>query len=81
MASLALLTFYLERSVRDEDSHPSMRRHDPDYLVANFTTTTYNQEGAAESILSAARMIHYPDDDSTELTAPRVVQSKPTSLA
>ena len=77
MASLALLTFYLERTVRDEDSHPSMRRHDPDYLVANFTTTAYNKDGAAESILSAAKMIHYPDDDTTELVAPRVVQSKP----
>jgi lipopolysaccharide export system protein LptC len=77
MASLALLTFYLERTVRDEDSHSAMRRHDPDYLVSNFTTTAYNKEGAAESILSAAKMIHYPDDDTTELVAPRVVQSKP----
>jgi lipopolysaccharide export system protein LptC len=77
MFSLALLTFYLERAVRDDDSHPATRRHDPDYLVANFTTTTYNKDGAAESILSAAKMVHYPDDDSTELTAPRVVQSKP----
>jgi len=77
MASLAMLTFYLERTVRDEDSHASLRRHDPDYLVANFTTTTYNKEGAAESVLSAARMIHYPDDDTTDLVAPRVVQSKP----
>src|SRR5258708_19414560 len=78
MFSLALLTFYLERAVRDEDPHSSMRRHDPDYLVANFTTTTYNKDGAAESILSAARMIHFPDDDTTELLAPRVVQSKPS---
>ena len=77
MFSLAALTFYLERTVRDEDSHPSMRRHDPDYLVANFTTTAYNKEGAAESILSAATMVHFPDDDTTELVAPRVVQSKP----
>ena len=77
MFALALLTFYLERTVREDDSHPALRRHDPDYFVANFTTTTYNKEGAAESILSAAKMIHYPDDDTTDLTAPRVVQSKP----
>jgi lipopolysaccharide export system protein LptC len=77
MFSLALLTFYLERAVREDDAPSAMRRHDPDYLVANFTTTTYNKDGAAESILSAAKMIHYPDDDTTELLAPRVVQSKP----
>jgi lipopolysaccharide export system protein LptC len=77
MFSLALLTFYLERAAREDDSHPALRRHDPDYLVANFTTTTYNKDGAGESILSAVKLVHYPDDDSTDLTAPRVVQSKP----
>lgn len=77
MFALAMLTFYLDRAVREEEPHPALRRHDPDYLIANFTTTTYDQNGLAESILSAAKMIHYPDDDSTELLAPRVVQTKP----
>jgi lipopolysaccharide export system protein LptC len=77
MLALAALTFYLDRAVNDEDTHPAMRRHDPDYIVVNFTTTTYNRDGAAESTLSASRMEHFPDDDTTELTAPRVVQTKP----
>jgi lipopolysaccharide export system protein LptC len=77
MLSLALLTFWLERTVREDETKPPTRRHDPDYIVVNFTTTTYNREGAAESMLSAAKMVHYPDDDSTELVAPRVVQTKP----
>lgn len=77
MLALAGLTFYLDRTVNEDDSHPALRRHDPDYLVMNFTTTTYNREGMAESTLSAARMVHFPDDDSTELVAPRVVQTKP----
>ena len=76
MFALALLTFYLDRAVREEQTHPALRRHDPDYLVANFTTTTYNKDGAPETILSAAKMIHYPDDDSTDLIAPRMVQNK-----
>lgn len=78
MLALALLTFYLERTVREEeDAHPSLRRHDPDYLLTNFSTTTYNRDGRAVTMLSAAKMIHYPDDDSTELIAPRMVQSRP----
>jgi lipopolysaccharide export system protein LptC len=77
MLALAGLTFYLDRAVNEEDTHPALRRHDPDYLVVNFTTTSYNRDGAAESTLSADKMIHYPDDDSTELTSPRVVQTKP----
>jgi len=77
MLALALLTFYLEHVVRDEDTRPGQRRHDPDYVVNNFTTTTFNREGLPLSVLSADTMVHYPDDDSTELVAPRVEQTKP----
>jgi lipopolysaccharide export system protein LptC len=77
MLALALLTFYLERTTREDESPQVARRHDPDYLVSTFTTTTYNAGGAVESVMSAARMVHYPDDDTTELIAPRVVQSRP----
>lgn len=77
MVALALLTFYLDRTVRVEETQASLRRHDPDYLLHNFTTTTFNAQGVAETMLSAAKMVHYPDDDSTELEKPRIVQSKP----
>jgi lipopolysaccharide export system protein LptC len=78
MLALALLTFWLDHQVRVEGGpHPTNRRHDPDYLVSNFTTTTYSRDGKAETVLSAAQMLHYPDDDSTELKAPRVMQAKP----
>jgi len=76
MFVLAVLTFYIDRTSRDDGTRPSLRRHDPDYLIANFTATTYDSAGAAESVLSAAKMIHYPDDDTTELIEPRVVQQK-----
>ena len=77
MLALALLTFYLERAVRDDEAGPAVRRHDPDYMVANFTTTTYNPAGTVETVMSAARMVHYPDDDTTEVFSPRFMQAKP----
>jgi lipopolysaccharide export system protein LptC len=77
MFALALVTFYLERTVREETTQPAKHRHDPDYMVFNFTTTTYGPAGEVESVLSAAKMLHYPDDDSTDLIAPRLLQSKP----
>ena len=77
MLALALLTFYLERTVREDETTPAVRRHDPDYLVGTFTTTTYNRDGTVESVMSAERMVHYPDDDTTEVFAPRVLQAKP----
>ena len=73
MLALALLTFWLERTVREEQAHPSQRRHDPDYRVEKFVVTKFNAAGDLESTLSAAEMVHYPDDDSTELVAPRAV--------
>ena len=78
MLVLALLTFWLDRAVRDEPAHPSQRRHDPDYLVHNFSSTSFNRQGSAETVIHAAKMLHYPDDDSTELIDPRVVQAKPS---
>lgn len=76
LLALAMLTFWLDRAVRDDARHPSLRRHDPDYFVENFRITTYSREGRPESTLSARKMVHYPDDDSTELEAPVVVQTK-----
>jgi len=77
MFALALLTFYLDQAVRDEEGGPALRRHDPDYLVVNFSTTSFDREGAPESVLAATKMTHYPDDDTTELLAPRVVRTRP----
>jgi lipopolysaccharide export system protein LptC len=77
MLALAALTFWLERTVRDEEgAHPSLRRHDPDFIVDNLNHTRFNAQGVVESTLAAAKMLHYPDDDSTDLVAPRVVQTK-----
>lgn len=78
MLALAGLTFWLERTVRQEEGvHPSQRRHDPDYVIDNLSHTRFNVQGIVESTLAAAKMLHYPDDDSTDLVAPRVVQTKP----
>jgi len=78
MLSLAGLTFWLERTVHEEEGlHPSLRRHDPDYIIDNIRHTRYSALGAVESTLAAAKMLHYPDDDTTDLVEPRLVQTKP----
>jgi lipopolysaccharide export system protein LptC len=77
LLALALLTFWLDRAVREEQLHPSLKRHDPDFIVENFTITRYDGEGRVESTLTATKMRHFPDDDTTELESPLVVQTKP----
>jgi len=70
---LAALTFWLDRvtqvdAVRDD----AKRRHDPDYIAEAFTVKSFGTEGGIESTLTAARMVHYPDDDTTWMTLPRL---------
>lgn len=77
MLALALLTFWLDRVAHEGEQRPAaFRRHDPDYSIDNFTVTSYDSNGRPESTLSAAKMVHYPDDDSTELVSPQVVYSR-----
>jgi len=74
IGALAGLTFWLDRLGQDPDRDllgPS--RHDPDFIVDRLTAVTMNAAGIASYTLSAARMMHYPDDDSTLLTDPTFV--------
>jgi lipopolysaccharide export system protein LptC len=77
MLTLALLSFWLERLMREEPQPPAKRRHDPDYMIEGFTLVEYNRVGMPVSTLSAAKMLHFPDDDSTDLLTPRAVHTKP----
>jgi lipopolysaccharide export system protein LptC len=47
-------------------------RHDPDYVIDNFTATSLDEQGKIRFVMSAKKMWHYPDDDSTHMEAPRL---------
>ncbi len=79
MLALALLTFWLDRALREEQAHPSLRRHDPDFVIGNLRVAHYDAEGRLLSTLAAREMRHYPDDDGTEVAAPVIVQTRPGS--
>ncbi len=48
------------------------KRHDPDYIVDNFSAITLDQQGLPRFMMSARKMVHYPDDDSTHLDEPQL---------
>lgn len=54
-------------------------RHDPELIVDNLVATAFDRDGNPRYILSAARMLHYTDDETTELTAPRFQHRSATS--
>jgi lipopolysaccharide export system protein LptC len=67
---LASMTYWLEMASRPVGSNDGKLRHDPDYLVENFEVRRYGPEGALQHTLRATLMRHFPDDDSTIVTAP-----------
>jgi lipopolysaccharide export system protein LptC len=75
VAGLAALTMWLERAVQaPAGSQPNRLEHEPDFIVERFTATNLDKAGRPESRLTAGRMVHYPDDATTELEEPRLVQ-------
>ena len=73
--SLGALSLWLRFAVESEGplAHGS-QRHDPDAVVDHFTLTRLSETGKANFVLNARRMLHYSDDDSTQLEAPRFLK-------
>jgi lipopolysaccharide export system protein LptC len=75
MLALAAASLWLERAVQaPERDNSGKTRHDPDFIAEEFGITKIGVAGKPEYVLSAARMLHYPDDESTDVVAPRLVQ-------
>jgi lipopolysaccharide export system protein LptC len=74
---LAAGSLWLERAVQAPEGDRSGKlRHDPDFIAEDFGVTKMSTSGKPEYILSAERMLHYPDDQSTDIVAPRLVQRR-----
>ena len=79
---LATLTFWLDRVVQlPTPARDGSSRHDPDYVIENFSATRMGLDGAPHYTLSAKKMLHYPDDDTTHLEQPRFVNTEPAKPA
>jgi lipopolysaccharide export system protein LptC len=77
---LAALTFWLDRVAQGPARDlvgPS--RHDPDFIVEKLTGVRMGESGAASYSLSSAKMVHYPDDDTTLLSSPKFVSYGPAN--
>ena len=79
LSLLTALTFWLDHATQtDDDGRNGKHRHDPDYVVDNFHVRRYDTDGALQHSLIAKRMLHYPDDESTEVVAPQLTYHNAT---
>ncbi len=70
---LAGLTFWLQRAIQSERGPQDVKgRHEVDFVVENFTARKLDPQGNPMYTLAAKKMLHYSDDEGTEVTQPRL---------
>ncbi|MBP5987931.1 MAG: LPS export ABC transporter periplasmic protein LptC [Azonexus sp.] len=78
LALLAGLTFWLQsRVAADITIHDGKLRHDPDAIAENFVARRFDQTGQLKYRLTAPYLVHYPDDDTSEITSPTLTSYRP----
>jgi len=80
LALFAALTLWLDRVV--QPSAPKLdggTRHEPDYIVENFSAATLDLTGQPHYTLAAVKMTHYPDDQTTQLVRPHFMMFAPNT--
>jgi lipopolysaccharide export system protein LptC len=78
LALLLVLPFWLNQTPRAiSPSQSSQLSRTPDYVVENFSAIRMDEDGVGRHILLGKKMVHYPDDDSTDLEQPRLINTEP----
>lgn len=78
---LAALTFWLNRMIQSYNPRGPLR-HDPDYWVERFEMRRFDIDGKLQHTVVADKLVHYPDDDTTIVSAPHITyhQQPPTEI-
>ncbi|MBL8429851.1 MAG: LPS export ABC transporter periplasmic protein LptC [Dechloromonas sp.] len=75
---LAGLSFWLQSTVdRGETKSDGKFRHDPDATAENFTVRRFGENGQVKYRLTAPYLVHYPDDDTSEVKSPTLISYRP----
>lgn len=79
MAVLAGFTWWLLQAVKphEKEAAPRPLTHSPDYFADNFSVSELDQSGATQYRLTATHMVHYEDNDNSDLTMPAVRAFQP----
>jgi len=70
-------SWWLAREQREAAPKVPRPPHTPDYWIEGLSARTMDLQGRPRRLLLADSLRHFPDDDSTELTAPRLQLLEP----
>ena len=73
---LAVGSYWLAQQARLSDPVVRQLGHDIDYTADQITLTRMDETGRAQYVVDATKLIHFADDDSAELTQPKMVGAK-----
>ncbi|MEN8712151.1 MAG: LPS export ABC transporter periplasmic protein LptC [Arenicellales bacterium] len=71
------ITAWMQMSFLEESTNAELilaESNDPDYYIENFTAVGMDINGERQYVLEAERMVHFPDDDTSLLDKPHVIQ-------
>lgn len=68
----ALTGWVLYQAQRSLEAPAPAAPHEPDYRLSGFTLRVLGPDGAVRYRLQGPALVHYPDPDRSDLTAPRL---------
>jgi lipopolysaccharide export system protein LptC len=77
---LGLLTLWMQFGIIEQKGAQVLRareRHDPDYYIEKFNAVGLDANGNRQYTLEATRAVHYPDDGTSLLDNPHLVEFLP----
>lgn len=77
LATLAMLTYWLDAQVQRGGNGNATEKKDPDYYVEDFAATRFGPDGSIVQRLGAKRLTHFPGDAPAEVTAPELITTSP----
>ncbi len=78
MAVLAGLTYWLlEATQAPATRSEKPKSHSPDYFADHFSVSELDQTGTTQYRLTAEKMVHYEDDENSDLTMPAIRAFQP----
>lgn len=79
MAALAGGTYWLLQATRTPAAAgiAAPKTHSPDYFAENFSVSELDNSGLTQYRLTATRMVHYEDDENSDLTHPAIRAFQP----
>lgn len=78
LLALAALTFWLRHAIElPDERRDGLHRHDPDYIIDQPQLRKLDNTGRLQYTLDADQIRHYPDDNTTDVSKPKLVNLHP----